>query len=220
MAKQKFDLSFRSQLIIFGGYGGFGLRRAFYNDVHILKMKEDGEMEWEVAAPAGTAPKPRGDHSASLVSLPANPDAKVLLVMGGRDHGGFFNDLHLLDVGRLVWSSLGGSPAPAAPLHMCNHMAMGIQSVPNYKLFIFGGQVRGDCSFLASWILHRLLAYSKEMATICSSIMDSARFGTDRASMSRLGPPPGKEVLARDTARLQLCVRRIPAGGGSTLAAA
>ena len=130
-------------MIVFGGYGGFGQRRAFYNDVHVLSSRDDGQMEWAKAEPGGTPPRPRGDHTASLVALPHSPQSKFLLVMGGRDHSSFFKDMHVLDVGLMTWSSIPNNPAPTAPQTMCNHVALGIQSVPNYKLFVFGGQAGG-----------------------------------------------------------------------------
>ena len=111
--------------------------------MHVLSPREDGQFEWIKAEPSGTAPRPRGDHTASLVALPHSPESQFLLITGGRDHTCFFKDMHVLDVGQMAWCTIPNNASPTAPQTMCNHMALGIQSVPNYKLFIFGGQAGG-----------------------------------------------------------------------------
>ena len=172
------------QLVVFGGYGGHGQRRAFYNDVHVLAFSEDRQMEWSKAEPTGTPPRPRGDHSTSLVVLPHSPQSKFLLVMGGRDHTSFINDIYLLDVVQMAWCTIPNTPSPAAPLPICNHLAVGIQSVPNYKLFIFGGQAgsaaRTDWKYINSlncMDLGRLewMASDSSGASFCQGTFPSAR---------------------------------------------
>ena len=88
----------------------------------------------------GTSPDPRGNHTASLI------DATLLLVLGGRDTGRYFDDTHVLDTATLTWTHVRNLKNPSAPCRICSHVAEGLHSVPSYKLFCFGGQTGSDKS--------------------------------------------------------------------------
>ena len=133
----------------FGGYGGHGQRRQFFEDVHVLDLERntwlgqddgfeairDGGLKTE-----GQSPGPRGNHTTSLI------EKTFLCVMGGRDSTQYFGDTHMLDTETMTWSQIRAHSNPAAPTRLCSHLAAGIQSVPSYYLFSYGGQTSKDKS--------------------------------------------------------------------------
>lgn len=95
----------------------------------------------------GPAPKPRSDHCTCYSR------GKLILSGGrgwsqGKSHNGFFDDIHVLNVKKMEWElPPENNPEdefpvvwPTLPTTLWNHMAMGIESVPSDKMFIFGGQ--------------------------------------------------------------------------------
>eukprot|EP00961_Rhodomonas_salina_P015466 207669-Rhodomonas_salina.5 len=139
-------------LYVFGGYGGHGQRRAFYNDVHLLKTAGEDEttLEWVKVEATGTPPQPRGNHTASYLAVPASSPEKLLMIMGGRNHSTYFDDVHFLNLNSHVWTTLEDVPSPMAPCLIANHLAVAIPSVPNYKIFVFGGQ-EGSSTSRTEW---------------------------------------------------------------------
>ena len=102
----------KEHLVVFGGYGGHGQRRTYFNDVHLLNLQggEDGALEWVQVQTGGNPPAPRGNHTASVMAVPASSGPKMLMVMGGRDYSTFFDDIHFLVRAHTTLSS--ASPAP------------------------------------------------------------------------------------------------------------
>jgi len=133
------------KIAILGGYGGPGTSRDFFMDVHFLELDS---MTWvKVANVRGPAPKPRSDHCTCL-------SRDTLIVSGGRGWAegktdpGFYDDIHVLDYKKMEWimpeeyNPEDEEPIvwPKLPTRLWNHMAMSIESVPNDRLFVFGGQ--------------------------------------------------------------------------------
>lgn len=114
------------RMMVFGGTNG--LKKV--NDLHILDLST---KEWTKPDCKGTPPSPRESHTATLVS-----DEK-LVVFGGSGEGeaNYLNDLHILDLKTMRWSSpevKGDIPVPRD-----SHSAVAIGN----KLFVYGGD-RGD----------------------------------------------------------------------------
>ncbi|KAH7542952.1 hypothetical protein FEM48_Zijuj02G0130000 [Ziziphus jujuba var. spinosa] len=112
------------RMIVFGGTNG----SKKVNDLHILDL---GTKEWTKPECKGTPPSPRESHTATLVG-----DEK-LVVFGGSGEGeaNYLNDLHILDLKTMRWSSpevKGDIPVPRD-----SHSAVAIGN----KLFVYGG----DC---------------------------------------------------------------------------
>lgn len=137
------------RLYIFGGYGGHGQRRQFFDDLHILDLDLNKWLGQEDGLDAirdggirleGTGPGPRGNHTTSII------DKTLLCVMGGRDSTQYFGDTHILDTETLTWSQVSTYANPSAPTRLCSHLAAGIQSVPSSYLFAYGGQTSKDKS--------------------------------------------------------------------------
>ncbi|KAF3454140.1 hypothetical protein FNV43_RR04587 [Rhamnella rubrinervis] len=114
------------RMIVFGGTNG--LKKV--NDLHVLDLST---KEWTKPDCKGTPPSPRESHTATLIS-----DEK-LVVFGGSGEGeaNYLNDLHILDIKTMRWSSpevKGDIPVPRD-----SHSAVAIGN----KLFVYGGD-RGD----------------------------------------------------------------------------
>ncbi|GAB4855654.1 hypothetical protein Ancab_024276 [Ancistrocladus abbreviatus] len=113
-----------SKMVVFGGTNG----SKKVNDLHILDL---GSNEWIEPICRGTPPSPRESHTATLVG-----DEKLVVFGGsGEGVGNYLNDLHILDLKTMRWSSpevKGEVPRPRD-----SHTAV---SVGN-KLFVYGG----DC---------------------------------------------------------------------------
>ena len=116
-------------MFFFGGYGGHG---KVYNDLWILDLgDEDTPMRWVQPATKGKAPAPCFDHIVSYY-----PDKMV--IFGGRDNSRIFKAMHLFDLETLTWEN--DVIMPAFSSDVCNNVSDAIESVPNYKLFTFGGK--------------------------------------------------------------------------------
>ncbi|KAJ0976238.1 hypothetical protein J5N97_018203 [Dioscorea zingiberensis] len=92
-------------LVIFGGRDA---KRNLLNDLHILDLET---MTWDEYDTIGIPPSPRSDHVAAC------HEDRYLLIFGGGSHTTCFNDLHVLDLKTMEWSSpkqQGIIPAPRA----------------------------------------------------------------------------------------------------------
>jgi len=133
-----------NQIFYFGGYGGEGKSRVFMNDMFSLSFA-DGNATWVHHAHKGNAPKPRCSHSMTPIA-----NGKMLIVVGGRDHLGYFDDSHVFDVSTLSWTQLNSNPNPPMPLALCAHTAVSLEAVPSFKVFVFGGQT-GSAAERKEW---------------------------------------------------------------------
>ncbi|KAK1401844.1 Galactose oxidase/kelch repeat superfamily protein [Heracleum sosnowskyi] len=123
------------KMIIFGGTNG----TKKVNDVHVLDLKS---REWSRPHCEGIAPSPRESHTATLFGN------KELVIFGGSGEGGanYLNDLHILDLKTMSWTSPqvhGDIPVPRD-----SHSAVAIEN----KLIVYGGdcgvRYQGDVDML------------------------------------------------------------------------
>ncbi|KAK8589184.1 hypothetical protein V6N13_088050 [Hibiscus sabdariffa] len=113
-----------TKMMVFGGTNG----SKKVNDLHILDLTS---KEWIRAECNGVAPSPRESHTATLIG-----EDKVV-IFGGSGEGGanYLNDLHVLDLRTMRWTSplvRGHIPAPRD-----SHSAIAMGN----KLVVYGG----DC---------------------------------------------------------------------------
>ena len=105
--------------------------------------EDDGWSRLPLESPANAAPLARGGHSATLVR--GAYGAKII-VFGGEDRRGrLLDDVHVVDLQTMRWST-PDSPLPgAAPTPRAGHVAAsfgaGAGAVTN--VFVFGGVARG-----------------------------------------------------------------------------
>ncbi|XP_072958857.1 uncharacterized protein [Typha angustifolia] len=112
------------KMIVFGGTNG----SKKVNDLHILDL---GTKEWSKPICKGMPPSPRESHSATVVGN----DKLVIFGGSGEGEANYLNDVHILDVNNMVWTSpevKGDLPAPRD-----SHTAIAIGN----KLLVYGG----DC---------------------------------------------------------------------------
>ncbi|KAJ7973263.1 BTB-kelch protein [Quillaja saponaria] len=112
----------RHWMIVFGGTNG--CRKV--NDVHILDLDT---KEWMQPECKGTRPSPRESHTATLVG------DERLVIFGGSGEGdaNYLNDLHILDLQTMRWTSpevKGDMPVPRD-----SHSTVAVGN----KLFVYGG---------------------------------------------------------------------------------
>ncbi|KAF7817973.1 acyl-CoA-binding domain-containing protein 4-like isoform X1 [Senna tora] len=112
------------KMIVFGGTNGFKK----VNDIHVLNLIT---KEWVRPECKGNPPSPRESHTATLLGN------ERLVIFGGSGEGdaNYLNDLHILDLGTMRWSSpevKGDLPVPRD-----SHTTLAIGN----KLFVYGG----DC---------------------------------------------------------------------------
>lgn len=118
-------------MIVFGGTNGCKK----VNDVHILDLLT---REWTRPNCKGVAPTPRESHTATMVGHDR------LVVFGGSGEGdaNYLNDLHILDLRTMRWSS--PEPKGDVPVPRDSHSAVAIEN----KVFVYGGdcgdRYRGD----------------------------------------------------------------------------
>ncbi|BAT95130.1 hypothetical protein VIGAN_08179500 [Vigna angularis var. angularis] len=123
------------KMIVFGGTNG--LKKV--NDTHILDLVT---KEWIRPKCEGTPPSPRESHTATLVG-----DERVVIFGGsGEGDGNYLNDLHVLDLRTMRWTSpqvKGDLPVPRD-----SHSTLAIGN----RLFVYGGdcgdQYQGDVNVL------------------------------------------------------------------------
>lgn len=111
-------------MIVFGGTNG----STKVNDLHILDLRT---KEWSKPDPRGLPPSPRESHTATLIGN----DRIVIFGGSGEGEGNYLNDLHVLDITAMQWSSpevKGEVPVPRD-----SHSAVAIGN----KLLVYGG----DC---------------------------------------------------------------------------
>ncbi|RWR94309.1 rab9 effector protein with kelch motifs-like protein isoform X1 [Cinnamomum micranthum f. kanehirae] len=112
------------KMIILGGTNGS--RKV--NDLHILDLSTN---EWSRPNCEGNPPSPRESHTATVVG----DDRLVIFGGSGEGEGNYLNDVHVLDLKTMKWTSpevKGDLPAPRD-----SHTAVAIEN----KLFVYGG----DC---------------------------------------------------------------------------
>ncbi|KAL5222684.1 hypothetical protein ABZP36_027397 [Zizania latifolia] len=113
------------RMMVFGGTNG----SKKVNDLHVLDLRT---KEWSKPACKGTPPSPRESHT---VTLAAGGDRLVVFGGSGEGEGNYLNDVHVLDLSTMAWSSpdvKGDVPAPRD-----SHGSVAIGN----RLFIYGG----DC---------------------------------------------------------------------------
>ncbi|KAG1338773.1 rab9 effector protein with kelch motifs [Cocos nucifera] len=112
------------KMVVLGGTNGS--RKV--NDLHILDL---WTKEWSKPNCKGTPPSPRESHTATVVG-----DDKLVIFGGsGEGEANYLNDVHILDLKSMTWTSpevKGDSPAPRD-----SHTAVAVVN----KLLIYGG----DC---------------------------------------------------------------------------
>ena len=113
-------------IVIFGGYGGAG---KVLGECQVLDMESLG---WRVLETKGTPPKPRYDHTASLLG-------EKLVVFGGRDLTQSIEEVSVLDVTTMAWEVLKVEN-PETPIPCYTHAAVAVQSAISWKLFTFTGR--------------------------------------------------------------------------------
>ncbi|KAK4424527.1 Rho GTPase-activating protein gacHH [Sesamum alatum] len=123
------------RMLVFGGTNG----SKKVNDLHILDLVS---REWMRPECRGNPPSARESHTANVIG-----DEK-LVVFGGSGEGeaNYLNDLHILDLKNMEWSSpevRGNVPAPRD-----SHSSVAVGN----RLFVFGGdsgdRYQGDVSVL------------------------------------------------------------------------
>ncbi|KAF1335381.1 Dynein heavy chain, partial [Globisporangium splendens] len=98
------------KMYVFGGYGGNGYGRTDFNDLHALDLTT---FRWEEIQTEGEKPEPRSGHQTCLQ----------------------FQDIFAFDLSTRTWSMLNVRlPSPT-----WNHTCVGVPAVPNWKVFMFGG---------------------------------------------------------------------------------
>ncbi|XP_022720144.1 acyl-CoA-binding domain-containing protein 4-like isoform X2 [Durio zibethinus] len=113
-----------TKMMVFGGTNG----SKKVNDLHVLDL---ASKEWMRAECYGVAPSPRESHTATLIS----EDKVVIFGGSGEGEANYLNDLHVLDLRTMRWSSpqvRGHIPVPRD-----SHSAVAIGN----KLVVYGG----DC---------------------------------------------------------------------------
>jgi dynein heavy chain len=110
---------------IFGGYGGTGYGRRDFNDLFALDLSS---WTWETIIFTGDAPESRSGHQSVVVK-------KNIYVSGGWNSMKQFGDLHIFDTEAKAWSN----PGVQWDVPRWNHAACVVQAVPNWKIFVFGG---------------------------------------------------------------------------------
>ena len=151
-------------LIVFGGAHGTHCLA----DVHVLSLSTGF---WSRPACRGTAPNPRANHSAALIS------ATLMLVFGGCSAAGaFMNDVHILDIATFTWHQPGVvGPAPSARYgHACQ--------VLDGRVVILGGSnaakafdgVLTVCTDFGRWVMSwcewRLLRRLRQVDCFCGYV--------------------------------------------------
>ncbi|XP_071696261.1 uncharacterized protein [Rutidosis leptorrhynchoides] len=118
-------------MIVFGGTNG----TKKVNDVHILDLST---REWTRPNCKGVAPMPRESHTATMVGN----DRMVIFGGSGEGDANYLNDLHILDLNTMRWSS--PEPNGDLPVPRDSHIAVTIDN----KILVYGGdcgdRYRGD----------------------------------------------------------------------------
>src|SRR6185312_3158085 len=75
--------------------GGDGVRAL--NDVYSLDISDMSNLVWKRLEPEGRAPTSRGYHTSNLVG-------SKMIIYGGSDGHDCFRDVHILDLGKPLFS--------------------------------------------------------------------------------------------------------------------
>ena len=127
-----------NQLFLFGGYAGHGKS---CDDLHVLdfgsalddKATNAVAPTWSKPALKGKGPTPRFDHSTTWFP-------NKLAVLGGRDNMTMHGDVHHLCLDTMTWLEEGKEKPKPYSRDIANHRLMGIESVPNHKMFCLTGK--------------------------------------------------------------------------------
>ncbi|MQM08219.1 hypothetical protein Taro_041075 [Colocasia esculenta] len=112
------------RMIVLGGTNG----QKKVNDLHILDLRT---KEWSRPHCKGDPPSPRESHTATVIG----EDRLVIFGGSGEGEGNYLNDVHILDLKTMTWTSpdvKGDLPVPRD-----SHTAVAIGN----QLFVYGG----DC---------------------------------------------------------------------------
>ena len=127
----------KNRIFVFGGFGGFGYTREEMNDLFVFDARKgEGDKQWHAIFPGGKAPTPRSGHSCTVVG-----DSK-LFVFGGWNKSRQFSDLNIYDTETNRWSNPNCNFGPSR----WNHASIAVESIPDAKLFVFGGSVGAPSS--------------------------------------------------------------------------
>lgn len=118
------------KLYVHGGYDG----ETWYNSLHILDTKSYDASPWEEGHPTGP-PSARTCHALTNLN-------HKLYMFGGCDGSRYFNDVHVLDLGRMIWSQ----PDVSGPKPQCR--AYHTMTAIGDQLYVIGGE--GDSGVRAS----------------------------------------------------------------------
>jgi len=116
-------------LYVFGGYGGTGYSRHDFNDLLVLDLES---WEWKDIETKGEVPEARSGHQTAYIP-------GKLYVCGGWNAVQQFDDLYILDIATATWSKSVTASGEAWGPKRWNHSALGVFSVPFWKMFVFGG---------------------------------------------------------------------------------
>ncbi|XP_020572871.1 rab9 effector protein with kelch motifs-like isoform X2 [Phalaenopsis equestris] len=138
------------KMIVLGGTNG--VKKV--NDLHILDLLT---KEWSKPTSKGNPPCPRESHTATLVG----EDRLVIFGGSGEGEANYLNDVHVLDLKTITWSSPEVKGDPPAPRD--SHAAVAIGN----KLLIYGGdcgdRYHGEVDVLdtdtMSWSRQRILMF-------------------------------------------------------------
>ncbi|XP_022895904.1 acyl-CoA-binding domain-containing protein 6-like isoform X3 [Olea europaea var. sylvestris] len=110
------------RMIVFGGTNGFKK----VNDLYILDLHS---REWSRPECHGNPPSSRESHTATLVN-----DEKLVIFGGsGEGESNYLNDLHVLDLKTMGWTSLDIQDNLPAPRDSHSAVAVG------NRIFVYGG---------------------------------------------------------------------------------
>ncbi|KAK4748790.1 hypothetical protein SAY87_015376 [Trapa incisa] len=112
------------RMVLFGGTNG----SKKVNDLHILDLRT---MEWTQPEVRGRPPSARESHTATLIGT----DKIVIFGGSGEGDGNYLNDLHILELKTMRWTS--PEPKGQIPVPRDSHSAVSIDN----KLVVYGG----DC---------------------------------------------------------------------------
>ena len=134
-----------NQLFLFGGYAGHGKS---CDDLHVLdfgtaleeKATDVVHPTWSKPVLKGKGPSPRFDHSTTWFP-------NKLAILGGRDNMTMHGDVHHLCLDTMTWLEEGKEKPKPYSFDIANHRLMGIESVPNHKMFCLTGK-KGPNAFL------------------------------------------------------------------------
>ncbi|GJZ49806.1 Rab9 effector protein with kelch motifs-like protein [Tanacetum coccineum] len=109
-------------------FGGNECCKEKVNDIHILDLLT---LEWTRPNCKGVAPTPRESHTATMIGH----DRLVIFGGSGEGDANYLNDLHILDLKTMRWSS--PEPQGDIPVPRDSHSAVTVDN----KIFVYGG----DC---------------------------------------------------------------------------